>query len=210
LSSTGDNVLVTPHKDRNSNNTNTNNTNNSNHNDNSTYKNEKDNKNNNSNSNNNNDLLSSLSPTPSPYRMTHFVTSSELSTPITENSKLRLDNTHESSFISSSGLKEYNYYFFALLLSLLLLLLLLALKLKQFREQDEEDIFGDLEMAIEDLSNITIKDNNEKKLRNDLPSSASKYTSIMKNDKVIVLNNNDKGDNDDNNIYYYYFNYYIY
>jgi len=105
LSSTGDNVLVTPQKDRNSNNTNTNN---SNDNDNSTYKNEKDNKNNNSNSNNN-DLLSSLSPTPSPYRMTHFVTSSELSTPITENSKLRLDNTHDSSFISSSGLKEYNY-----------------------------------------------------------------------------------------------------
>ena len=84
------------------------------------------------------------------------------------------------------------------------------MKLKQFREQDEEDIFGDLEMAIEDLSNIAIKDNNEKKLRNDLPSSASKYTSIMKNDKVIVLNNNDRGDNDDNNIYYYYFNYYIY
>jgi hypothetical protein len=62
-------------------------------------------------SKNDDKLLSSLSPTPSPYRMTHFVTSSEMSTPITENSKLRIDNRNDLSFVSSSALKLKQFVF---------------------------------------------------------------------------------------------------
>jgi len=113
-------------------------------------------------------LLSSLSPTPSPYRMTHFVTSSELSTPITENSKLPLDQTPESSFMSSS-----------------------ALKLKQFREEDE-DIYSDLETAIGDISTAE-SPKKGKEINNENAPKLTKPKLKTSFDKGLILNN---GEND--------------